>query len=50
MRKYGYLGGVASDSEALYGSDAIKRALRRVQMYGGIQKTGELDETTLKVR
>lgn len=50
MRRYGYLEAGPSDSEALYDDTAIERALRRVQKFGALSQTGQLDEETMKVK
>jgi hypothetical protein len=54
MKRYGYLGAAAadgpSDSEALYGEEAIEQALRQVQLFGDLPQTGKLDKGTLEVR
>ena len=54
MKTYGYLavggGAGADDSEALYGEGAIRDAISRVQLFGALPQTGQLDTDTIKVR
>jgi len=49
MQKFGYLERGPPDSEALYTSDAVEAALKKVQRYGALPETGALDEETIKV-
>jgi len=50
MQKFGYLEPGPPDSEALYTSDAVQMALRKVQKYGALPETGVLDQKTMKVK
>ena len=51
MQTFGYLQSTTngSDSEALYGEEAIRKAISQVQKFGGLQETGRLNTETVKV-
>lgn len=54
MRKYGYLEkrtqiSTGPESEALYREDAIVEGIKKVQKFGAIPQTGNLDEETIKL-
>ena len=50
MKAFGYLETGPADSEALYSSSAIVEAIQKVQKFGGLSQTGELDDKTMKVK
>lgn len=50
MRKFGYLESTYSTtSETLYHEETIISAIKNMQKYGGLNETGRLDNSTLKV-
>ncbi|PSN50239.1 hypothetical protein C0J52_02382 [Blattella germanica] len=49
MRQFGYLEQGPPDSEALYSENAIVDAIKTVQMFGGLNQTGTLDDATLEL-
>ena len=50
MQKYGYLSAGSSNSEALHTEESITDAIMQMQLFGGLQQTGILNEDTLKVK
>ena len=50
MKKYGYLSPGDSNSAALHTEESISRAIKQMQLFGGIFPSGKLDEDTLKVK
>ena len=49
MQKYGYLTSSSPNSEALHTEESVIDAIMQMQLFGGLQQTGILDEETLKV-
>lgn len=49
LRHYGYLDPAPGDSEALYSEEAVIDAIKVMQQFGGIEKTGELNDETLQL-
>ena len=49
MQKYGYLTAGSPNSEALHTEESVTDAIMQMQLFGGLQQTGILDEDTLKV-
>ncbi|XP_046387285.1 matrix metalloproteinase-17-like [Ischnura elegans] len=49
MRQFGYLESSTPEDQALYSNTTIREALVQVQMFGGIEQTGVLDEATRKL-
>lgn len=50
MRKFGYLeSSYTTTSDTLYHEETIISAIKSMQMYGGLNETGILDNATLKV-
>ena len=49
MKRFGYLGDPVSSSEALLTEEAVVYGLMKLQTFGGIPVTGNIDEATLKV-
>jgi len=49
MQKYGYLSAGSSNSEALHTEESITDAIMQMQLFGGLQQTGILNEDTLKL-
>lgn len=49
LRHYGYLDPAPGNSEALYSEDAVIDAIKVMQQFGGLPKTGELDDGTLQL-
>lgn len=49
MKAFGYLESGPDDSEALYSEGAIVDAIRKVQRFGGLEQSGELDQNTMQV-
>ena len=50
MKKFGYLGDSSANTEALHTEESITEAITQMQLFGGVQPSGQLDEETLKVR
>ena len=50
MKQYGYLSQGAPNTEALHTEEAITEAVRQIQVYGGLQPSGVIDEETIQVR
>jgi hypothetical protein len=46
MRNFGYLETGPDDSETLYTKEAVQEAIKKVQLFGGLEVTGELNEET----
>ena len=49
LKKYGYLQSGTSNSEALHTEASITEAIKQMQLFGGLQPSGEMNEDTLKV-
>jgi len=49
MQKYGYLTSSSPNSEALHTEESVTDAIMQMQLFGGLQQTGILDEETLKL-
>ena len=49
MKKFGYLAAGDTNSEALHTEESITAAVRQMQVFGGLQPSGVLDEATLKL-
>lgn len=49
LRHYGYLEHAPGDSEALYSEEAVIDAIKVMQQFGGLEKTGELNDETLQL-
>ena len=51
MKKFGYVEKKGDNTtDFVFTNEALREALLRVQEFGGIEQTGELDENTVKVR
>ena len=49
MKQFGYLAEGDRNSEALYTEEAITEAVKQMQVFGGLQPSGIIDDKTLKV-
>ena len=49
MKKFGYLAAGDTNSEALHTEESITGAVRQMQMFGGLQPSGVLDEANRKL-
>lgn len=49
LRHYGYLEPAPGNSEALYSEVAVIDAIKVMQQFGGLEKTGELNDETLQL-
>ena len=49
MQQFGYLPQGTANSEALHTEDAVVKAVKEMQKFGGLQPTGVVDTQTLEV-